>query len=160
MVFKETEETRRKKMFRILQDFLKILLTFLSWNIWISWLFFWLMHWIQGVPNGSLIQNLSTYRGGAALERMVLPLQVKGRPNTKRTNGWKRNRTFLAFLLRIWLFDLTRSCLESAEMRAGAGPSCAAWLCRPSERAVSHLQSRVSISESCRSCDSSLLVIN
>lgn len=63
---------RRKKMFRVSQGFLKM-----------------------------LFLNLIAYRGSAALERMVLPLQVSGRLSIERVNARKQNRTFIAFLLRI-----------------------------------------------------------
>lgn len=112
------------------------------------------LNWcVQGLSCRSLLKNRITYRGSAALERMVLPLQVSWCSNTEGMKARRQNRTSLVFSLRICWFHVTHSDLDSAEMRAGVGPWCAARLLRLSGRTVSRLPSGASISEHCRSCD-------
>lgn len=118
------------------------------------------LNWcVQGLSRRSFLKNRITYCGSAALERMVLPLQVSWCSNAEGIKVRKQNRAFLVFPLRIYWFYVTHSGLDSAEMRAGVGPWCAARLFSLSVRTVSRLPSGASISGHCRSCDPSLLMV-
>lgn len=117
------------------------------------------LNWcVQGLSRRSLFLKKTrlTYRGSAALERMVVPLQVSCCSHAEGIKARKQNRTFLVFPLRICWFYVTRSGLDSAEMRAGVGPWCAARLFCLSGRTVSG----ASISDHRRSCDPSLLMLS
>lgn len=118
------------------------------------------LNWrVQGFSRRSLFKNRITYRGSAAPERMVLPLQVSWCSNDEGIKARKQNRTFLVSPLRICWFYVTHNGLDSAEMRAGVGPWCAARLFSLSGRTVSRLLSGASISDHRRSCDPSLLML-